>query len=92
MKATKLIGKLAIRTQPIELGYNDFTREKDYDYSYTSSPINILKVTENHIIYNYVGTTEEDMFGKGIHILDKRWIDDNWTSYTELVALGDSNE
>lgn len=89
MKATKLIGKLAIRTQPIKLGIDDMTGEINYDYSYTSNPINILKVTENHIVYNYVGTPEEGIFEKDVYILDKRYIDNNWIDYSELIDLKD---
>ena len=84
MKARDLIGKLAIRTNPIILGENFITGKANYDYSYTTSPIKILKVTDNHIVYNYSGTSEEKIF-EGQYILDKRWIDDNWEDYEKLM-------
>lgn len=83
-KLKNLEGKLAIRTKPVNLGKN-FIGEYCYDYSYTSSPVRILKVTESHIVYDRVGTGEEKIFGNKKSILDKRWIDDNWTSYDELL-------
>lgn len=86
MKAKELEGKLAIRTKPVILRINDFLNPTK-DYSYTTSPIKILKVTENHILYSYEGTYEEKIFNKEIHILDNRWIDDNWVSYDELISL-----
>ena len=77
MKPEELIGKLAIRTNPPrELG----------DYSYTSEPIRIIKVTKNHIVYDHVGTLEENIFEDKTYILDKRWIDDNWEDYNELIG------
>lgn len=82
-KLKSLVGKLAIRTQPVKLG-KDFMGNENYDYSYTSNPIRIIKVTDNHIIYDRKGTDEEKVF-KRTSILDKRWIDDNWTSYEELM-------
>lgn len=83
-KLKKLEGKLAIRKKPIILGDNIWGN-KNYDYSYTSSPIKIVKVTENHLLTSHEGTKEEKIFGKDIHILDKRWIDDNWIDYEELI-------
>ncbi len=87
MKAKKLINKLAIRTKPILLGYQDFIGHENYDYSYTTTPIRILKVTDNHIIYNYKGTKEEEIFEKETYILDNRWLDDNWEDYEKLINL-----
>jgi len=87
MKANELIGKLAIRTNPISCGKNFMTGKTNYDYSYTTTPIRILKVTDNHILTNYKGTKEENIFGDDIHILDKRWLDDNWIDYEELIKI-----
>ena len=75
MKASELVGKLAIRTE----------RTKSGDGSYTTEPLNILKVTGKHIIYNHIGTREEFMFGDKIHILHGEWLDDNWIDYNELI-------
>lgn len=83
MKANKLIGRLAIRTKPVSYGRNNFTGEENRDYSYTSEPIHILKVTDNHIVYDYNGTNNEIFEGK--HILNNRWLDDNWIDYEKLM-------
>lgn len=87
MKANKLIGKLAIRKKPVTLGRNDFTEEYNYDYSYTSEPIKILKVTDEHIIYSHKDTNQENIFGDEVSILDNRWNDDNWIDYEELIKI-----
>ena len=87
MEAKNLIGKLAIRKKPIKLGICDFTGECNYDYSYTTSPIRILKVTDEHIIYNHKATDEESIFGDKVCILDSRWNDDNWTDYEKLIKI-----
>lgn len=84
-KLKELIGKLAIRNEPVKLG-KDFYGNETYDYSYTTTPIRILKVTENHIVYDRKGTNEEKIF-KETSILDKRWVDDNWISYNELMKI-----
>lgn len=83
MKANELIGKKAIRTGPTCYG----------DYSYTTEPLLIVKVTENHILTKY---PEENMFSKITkddrpHILNKRWNDDNWTDYDELMNIAEPN-
>lgn len=88
MKAKELVGKLAIRKKPIKLGICDFTGEYNYDYSHTTSPLRILKVTDEHIIVDYKGTDEEVIFGNKVHILDERWNDDNWIDYEELIKVG----
>ena len=75
MKASELVGKLAIRTE----------RTKRGDGSFTDEALNILKVTEHHILYNHVGTREEFMFGDEIMILGCDWIDGNWADYNELI-------
>lgn len=87
MEAKKLIGKLAIRTKPIILGRNNFTGKECYDFSYTTSPIRILKVTENHILMTSKSIGDEKIFVEDIHILDRRWVDDNWEDYEELIKI-----
>ena len=74
-----LIGRLAIRTKPVNCGVGV------KDYSYTTEPIKILKITDSHIVYSHEETKEEPIFGKKIHILDSRWLDDNWIDYDELI-------
>ncbi len=92
MKAIELVGKLAIRTNPIKLGRDFITEENNYDYSYTNEPIRILKVTDNHILTTHKGTKLEKIFRNDIHILDKRWNDDNWTDYEELIKMEEYDE
>jgi hypothetical protein len=71
MKASEFVGKLAIRTAPTTFG----------DYSYTTEPLKILKVTENHVVVEH-----QCPFLKGdVCILNSRWLDDNWTSYDDLM-------
>lgn len=91
MKANNLIGKLAIRTKPVCLGRDEMLAEYKYDFSYTTSPIHILKVTDSHIVYDYKGTSEEEIL-TGIYILDIRFIDSNWENYEELIKIPKSKK
>lgn len=78
----ELIGKKAIRKAPTCYG----------DHSYTTEPLIILTVTESHIVTKYPEC--HWLFDKSEdkkHILDYRWIDDNWTDYDGLMALADEN-
>lgn len=90
----ELIGKKAIRTKPIQhqaqptfglFSLGEAT-EGRLDYSHTSSPIEIVKATKTHIIYRY----PDDEFmaaelNRRPHILDHKWIDDNWIDYDVLL-------
>lgn len=76
MKANELIGKRAVRTAPTK---------KHGDYSFTDSPIRILKVTDNHILYKDAGDFEETFMVEKPRLLNSSWIDDNWTNYDELI-------
>jgi hypothetical protein len=67
MKANELVGKEVLRTNPADIG-NGY-----HDYSYTSNPIKILKVTDFHIYY-------QSDYGFD-SILNIRWLDDNWIEY-----------
>ena len=80
MKAKDLIGKLAIRTKPVVV--NDGGVK---DYSYTTTPIHITNVTDNHIVYDLEGTKEESIYGKNTYILNSIWLDDNWEDYENLI-------
>jgi hypothetical protein len=75
MRAKDLIGELAIRTQSVGM-----------DRSFTESPIRILTVTDNHIVYDHIGTPE-DFFEDKIFILNKDWNDNNWIDYNELIRM-----
>lgn len=81
MKAINLVGKLAIRTKPV------YYSNGNYDRSYTTYPIRIHKVTKNHIVYSHEGTSEENIFGKKVFILDNLYNDNNWADYNKLVRF-----
>ena len=73
MKATDLIGKVAIRTGPM------FYSNGQPDYSYCSDASEILNATGNHIVlHSKYGGTE--------NILDNRWCDDKWIAYDDIVT------
>jgi hypothetical protein len=84
MNIAELVGKKAIRTKPMQIREKEeimaFTgmRLPKYDYSYTTEPIEILKVTDNHIVY------KSNHF-EGKFLLDNRWIDNNWEDYSKLL-------
>jgi len=75
MEAKDLVGKLAIRTGPVAYG----------DWSYTTSPIKIVKVTDAHIVVSYEGTDEGKIFDTDLFILNTHWLDDKWTDYEKLI-------
>jgi len=79
MKANKLIGKWAIRTKPVIYE----TRAKDS--SYCSTPLFILKATDDHIICLHYDKwlREKDK----PYILNSCWCDDGWISYKKLIKL-----
>lgn len=78
MKPNQLIGQRAIRTK--EIRYINGVADK----SYTDSPILILHVTPHHIVAN-------NDSGRRI-VLNHDWIDENWTSYDELMRAADVEE
>lgn len=85
----ELIGKLAVRTAPIDYGpsdgglFGDTIVAVNNDYSYTTDPIRILAATESHIVYQ----RQEPMFEGKPMLLNSRWVDNNWTDYDALMAL-----
>ena len=92
MKAIELVGKLAIRTKPVSYGKNNLIGEEVKDYSHTTTPLKIVKVTDTHVIISYEGTKEEKIFGKELFILDERWNDDNWIDYKELIKMEEESD
>ena len=86
MKATELVGKNAIRTEPVfdlcDSGlFGGYGVAKRPNYLYTTEPVKILKATESHIICEikaFDGTTRE-------RILNCQFCDDNWIDYNELM-------
>jgi hypothetical protein len=80
MKATKLVGKWAIRTKRTR-GIGD---GRIGDGSYTDSPIFILKATDNHIIFEHYETFLRD---KRPSILNDDFCDNNWIDYKKLIKL-----
>lgn len=75
MKATELIGKLALRTKPVQ--YGNGTK----DNSYGDEPMLILKATDTHILYKRSSFGENTCEG----ILNHCWCDDGWTDFEELA-------
>jgi len=79
MKATKLIGKVVIRT----------ARTKGIsDGSYTSTPIHIIKATKSHIFYDYTGCgtfEERHLNDNKTGILGQNFCDNKWIDYMELL-------
>lgn len=87
MKAIELIGKNAVRTQPIyelvDSGLFGMGLTKKPDYSYTTKPAKILKATETHIVIEitlYDGSTKQEL-------LNSKFCDENWIDYDELVRI-----
>lgn len=83
MKAIELIGKKAIRTAPTKTCG---------DYSYTDTPLLILKATDTHIVYQHCNDFEVKMFGTEPRILRCDYCDDNWTDYDELINVTNEKE
>lgn len=73
MHVKDLVGKRAVRTEPTK---------RIGDYSFTSNPLLILKVTEHHIVckycFNYLPSREQ--------LLNLDFVDDNWVDYDDLVG------
>jgi hypothetical protein len=89
MRANELIGKNAIRTQPVydlvENGFGIMSSGlvKKPDYRFTTEPIKIIKATEYHILAerkNYDGSIKQEL-------LNSRYCDENWVDYDELMDL-----
>lgn len=70
MKAKELVGKIAIRTGGNRMG----------DWSYTETPLRIMKATEHHI---YVAASNYGEYRE--MLLDERFIDGKWTSFKDVV-------
>lgn len=85
----ELIGKLAVRTAPVDYGprggglFSDTIVAVNNDYSHTTDPILILAATESHIVYKRL----EPMFEGKTMLLNSRWVDNSWTDYDALMAL-----
>ena len=78
MKASDLIGKMAIRRRPVSTGNGRVDR------SYMDSPLHILAATDDHIIHVW---PEHKNLGK--MILPYEWCDDNWIDYDCLMFLAE---
>jgi hypothetical protein len=80
---SELVGKIALRTEP---------HKTTGDRSFCSTPITILAVSKSHILYRWEGS-----FRKGIsnpdepRILASDYLDENWTSYDDLMKLAEPN-
>lgn len=78
MKATQLIGKLAIRTFHTKYAHGQISR------SFMEYPIRILKATDKHIVYEWVNEPE---WNNKPNILSYEYCDDNWIDYNELMGI-----
>lgn len=74
----ELIGKKALRIKEVRFSFGGVDR------SMMSEPVTILAATENHIVVEY-----KSMLGNAPHktILPYDFIDNNWTSYDDLMRL-----
>lgn len=92
MNAKELIGKMAIRTAPIDelrnqsgggMGFMGFSNSyiNVPNYYFCEHPIKIVNATDNHIVY------EQELGDSATtHILSCKYCDDNWIDYEELVG------
>jgi len=69
MKATELIGKVAIRKEPTKQ-FND--------HSYMNEPLRIIHATEFHVVAAFI--RPQPITGKRITILRKEWVD-GWEDF-----------
>lgn len=76
MKATELIGKIAIRTEPTKTCG---------DWSYTESPLLILDATESHVLAVYANKEElmVKILGNKPFILRADFVD-GWADYQPI--------
>jgi hypothetical protein len=93
MYAGELIGKLAIRTAPVdrgerEVGYSGVVT-RCLDNSFTDSPIIILAATESHIVFKYDSNHDPILDDGKRQVLNYEYCDDNWTSWDDLMSLAD---
>ncbi|MCK5127799.1 MAG: hypothetical protein KAR42_16200 [candidate division Zixibacteria bacterium] len=79
MKASELIGKIAIRIRPSLSG----------DRTYMSSPLVIEEVTATHIV---AYTRIDKLIGKDYFLLNGDWVDLFWIEAPELIALQFQNK
>ena len=82
MKATELVGKMAIRTKHVTYAGGGTDR------SHMEEPVKILKATDCHIVYEYgdeflkMCKTAND----SPNIMSYEYCDDNWVDYDELMS------
>ena len=78
MRLNELIGKNVIRTKCADTSYG-------LDSSYTREKMGkVLKVTENHAIYEAKNRLTEELEKR---ILNHYWLDDNWEDYDKLMNI-----
>lgn len=73
MDIKELVGKRAIRTNPVTYSHGTTDR------SYMQEPLFIIKVTDSHIVYKHRHNKDE------VSVLPFEWIDNNWIDYDELI-------
>lgn len=93
MNAKELIGRKALRTEPIlekrmDSSLSLFPANNTFEnYFYCTEPVKIINATENHIAVERKGIGD-----KFITILDKRYCDNNWVDYDDLVNNKNTSE
>jgi len=75
MKATELIGKVAIRTRPTNT---------IKDHSYTDHPIKVITATNHCITFEYADWWHRKYMDTRHHHLDSDFCDDNWIEYNGI--------
>jgi hypothetical protein len=81
MHPSKLIGKKVLRTK---------AHQSTGSRSFMDGPITILTVTDSHILYRWEGSFRNIIPNPDEPcILASDYLDDNWTSYDDLMALID---
>lgn len=81
-------GKVVVRTRSVR-----FQGLHGVYNSFTTNPIEIVHVTQSHIVYidNYYSQMMKDKnlspltVKRNLHILDEDYIDENWTDYDDII-------
>lgn len=80
----ELLGQKALRTKEVMLVAASSSRPATYEWSYNTNPVIIMAATPHHLV---VVSQSKYSDKEKKEILDHRFIDDNWVSYDDLMAL-----
>lgn len=90
-RLTKLKGKWALRTAPIEVKTNSIFQQSYSDRSYISDPVLIVDVTDTHVVYvSSISLFVSD--NVSYEILDSKFYDDCWVECPEIVSKNYQNK